>query len=637
MCGISGFQGDFDPGLLDRMNSILAHRGPDDAGAYYDPTSRTGLAHRRLSIIDLSSAGAQPMWDATHTCAITFNGEIYNYRELRQGLVEDGFQFHSQTDTEILLSLYLRDGHEMLKVLNGIFAFAIFDTRDKSLLLARDGFGVKPVYYTQTPKGFLFASELKALLLEPTVSRDLSAKAIHYYLSYLWAPAPWTMLEHVKKLEPGHAMVVRDGAITRTWKFYDIPCLSGDDAISETEAVIEVRRTLDKAVERQMVADVPVGAFLSGGLDSSSICAIARKYTTEGQKLQCFTIDPQGTSDEGFASDLPYSRQMADYLGVDLHVINVALDLIDNLKKMIYHLDEPQADPAAINVLFISSLARDHGIKVLLSGTGSDDIFAGYRRHYALVLEHYWAWLPLSVRRAIRYYSAKLDARLPGLRRLSKAFKFADMDKEARIAGYFHWLDPAIQNGLYSASMKESLRDEPFSEPLMKSLSELGPDTPSLHQMLYLDAKHFLVDHNLNYTDKMSMAVGVETRVPFLDPDLVALAAKLPPRMKQHGRIGKYILRKAMANDLPPAILKRPKTGFGVPLRGWMGHGLHELVNDTLNKESLKRRGLFDPNSVWRLIEMNRAGRIDAAYSIFSLICIEMWCRIFIDGPIGVV
>ena len=635
MCGIAGFHGSFDPGLLDRMNVILAHRGPDDSGVYYNREAGTGLLHRRLSIIDLSAAGHQPMWDVTHTCVITFNGEIYNYHELTQTLLEDGFQFHSKTDTEILLNLYLRDGHAMLKALNGIFALAIFDTRNKSLFVARDGFGVKPVYYTQTPKGFLFASELKALLLEPSVSRDICAKAIHYYLSYLWAPSPWTMLEHVKKLEPGHALVVRDGAITKTWKFYDIPWRHGDDSLSENEAVTEVRRALDKAVERQMVADVPVGAFLSGGLDSSSICALARSYVTSGYKLQCFTIDAAGSADEGFAEDLPYAKNVAKYLRVDLHVIEVHSDVISNLEKMIYFLDEPQADPAAINVLFISSLAREHGIKVLLSGTGGDDVFTGYRRHLAITLQQYLARIPTGIRTFLRNIIAKAPAQTPLIRRLNKFLQFGAMDGDARIAGYFHWIDPALENTLYGEWMKERLADEPFSAPLMNSLNELEHNVPDLHRMLYLDQKHFLIDHNLNYTDKMSMAVAVETRVPFLDPDLVALAAKLPPRLKQHGRIGKYVLKKAIAKDLPPEVIRRPKTGFGVPLRGWIKNELSGLINDYLGNESVQRRGIFDPKGVQRLIDMDKAGKIDAAYPILALICIEMWMRIFIDKPIA--
>lgn len=634
MCGISGFQGQFDSNLLNSMNFILAHRGPDDSGEYYDSASKTGLAQRRLSIIDLSSAGAQPMWDITRTCCITFNGEIYNYRELRKGLVEDGFQFQNQTDTEILLNLYLRDGFEMLRKLNGIFAFVIYDTRDKSLFVVRDGFGVKPLYYSETSKGFLFGSELKALLLESSVSRDLCPKAIHYYLSYCWAPAPWTMLEHVKKLEPGHAMVVTDGKILKSWKFYDIPCGYGDESICELEVASEVRKALDRAVERQMVADVPVGAFLSGGLDSSAICAIARNYTTSGQKLRCFTIAPLGESNEGFNRDLPYARQMAEFLNVELNVIEVDVDIISNLEKMIYHLDEPQPDPAAINVMLISSLARDHGIKVLLSGSGSDDIFTGYRRHLLVMLEPCWAWLPVSIRRLFANCSRRIKVRSRPMRLIASGLRFADMDDDSRIAGYFHWLDPVIQANLYSPAMRENLSEESFSEPLMKSISELGNDIPRLHKMLYLDSKHFLIDHNLNYTDKMSMAVGVETRVPFLDPDLVQLVAKIPPRLKQHGRISKHVLKKAMSSDLPPEILNRAKAGFGAPLRSWMDDGLQELVNDTLGESSLKSRGLFDPQPVNQLIGANRTGRIDASYSIFALICMEMWCRIFIDRSV---
>jgi asparagine synthase (glutamine-hydrolysing) len=633
MCGIGGFQGQFDRDLLERMNAIMAYRGPDDSGVYYNPESCTGLAHRRLSIIDLSTSGHQPMWDITNTCAITFNGEIYNYHELRKSLSKDGFSFHSQTDTEVLLNLYLRDGYDMLRNLNGIFAFTIHDSRAGTLFVVRDGFGVKPLYYTHTPKGFLFASELKALLLEPSVTREIDPTAIHYYLSYLWAPAPQTMLAKVKKLEPGATLIVKAGEIVKHGRFYNIPVARGDESMPFDEAVTQVRQSFEVAVERQMVADVPVGAFLSGGLDSSSICAVARKYCSAGQKLQCFTIDT-GSSDEGFASDLPYAKSVARHLGVELHIMPVHQDGMQNLEKLIYHLDEPEADPAAINVMFIASLAREHNIKVLLSGTGADDIFGGYRRHLAVTLQKHWARLPAGTRLFLYNIIAKAPLQIPLLRRLKKFLQSGAMNGNNRIAGYFHWIDPSHENMLYGEWMRRHLADEPFSAPLMKSLDELAPEVPDLHRMLYLDQKHFLIDHNLNYTDKASMSVGVETRVPFLDRDLVALAAGLPPNMKQRGRIGKYVLKKAMVADLPSEVINRPKTGFGVPLRGWIKNDMSALINEYLGNESIRYRGIFDPKGVRRLINLDKAGHIDAAYTILALICIEMWMRMFVDKPI---
>ncbi|MGA8830854.1 MAG: asparagine synthase (glutamine-hydrolyzing), partial [Desulfomonilaceae bacterium] len=523
--------------------------------------------------------------------------------------------FHSQTDTEVLLNLYLRDGYDMVRELNGIFAFAIHDTRDNTLFAVRDGFGVKPLYYTNCPKGFLFASELKALLLEPSVSREIDPRAIHYYISYLWSPAPQTMLAEVKKLEPGTAMIVKAGKIVKQWRFYNIPVTRGDESIHFDEAVTQVRQRFEIAVERQMVADVPVGAFLSGGVDSSSICAVARKYCSAGQKLQCFTIDARGSAAEGFAEDLPYAKGVASHLGVELHIITVHQDIIQNLEKMLYHLDEPEADPAAINVMFIASLARERNIKVLLSGAGADDIFGGYRRHFAVMLERYWAQLPVGTRLFFRDIIAKAPSQISLLRRLKKFLQFGAMNGNNRIAGHFHWIDPSHENMLYGEWMRDRLVNEPFSAPLMKSLDELAPEVPDLHRMLYLDQKHFLIDHNLNYTDKASMSVGVETRVPFLDRDLVALAAGLPPNMKQRGRIGKYVLKKAMAADLPSEVVNRPKTGFGVPLRGWIKNEMSVLINEYLGNESIRYRGIFDPKGVRRLINLDKAGHIEAAYS----------------------
>ncbi len=634
MCGIAGFAGDFDRALLERMGAAIAHRGPDDAGSWIAPEGGVGLAHRRLSIIDLSPRGHQPMWDQSGRVCIVYNGEIYNYRELREELLADGYAFHSQCDTEVILNLYLRDGDKLFGKLNGIFAFALFDSRDRSLLIARDGVGVKPLYYAELPRGVLFASELKALLQEPSIDRSLDPTAIHHHLLYLWCPSPQCVLRGVRKLEPGHALRVREGRVADHWRFYDLPY--GQPLVDwpAEDAIVQVRKYLTRAVERQLVSDVPVGAFLSGGLDSSSVVALAQRALGE-EKLQCFTIGFQGSEaeSEGMAEDLPHARRVAEHLGVDLHTIWVEPSMVDELEKMLFFLDEPQADPAPINALFISRLAREHGIKVLLSGAGGDDIFTGYRRHFAVLQEPYWTWLPGSLRRGMRRVSARVRPTTELRRRVAKAFRYAELDGDARIASYFQWIPPEYLEPLFRPELRAELRERAAENPVLRSLAELPPDVPALNRMLYLDGKYFLTDHNLNYVDKVSMASGVEVRVPLLDPELVALAARLPLRYKQRGRTGKWVLRKAMEPYLPRSVLWRSKTGFGAPLRHWLRNELRPIVDDVLSERTLRRRGLFDPGAVRWLVQQNDARRVDATYTIFSLICIELWCRMFVDRP----
>src|SRR5690554_6734832 len=358
MCGIAGFWGSFERGLLGRMNKVIAHRGPDGAGQFFDGDVGLGLAHRRLSIIDLSDAGHQPMWDASGKVCVVYNGELYNYRELKSELGAQGFRFQNNSDTEVLLNLYRRDGADMLAQLNGIFAFTLWDSEKRELLVARDGLGVKPLYYSQTPQGFLFASELKAILQSSAVSRELDPRAIQYYLTYLWCPAPHTMLRAVRKLEPGEAMLLRDGNVTKRWFYYDMPYDQPTGQLSADDAIERVRHGVEQAVRRQLVADVDIGAFLSGGLDSSSLVAMYRKLEPK-RTINCFTIGFSGaqSSDvEGFSPDLPYAERVAEHLGVDLHRIDVGPQMIERLPEMIYLLDEPQADPAPINALFISEL-----------------------------------------------------------------------------------------------------------------------------------------------------------------------------------------------------------------------------------------------------------------------------------------
>lgn len=633
MCSIAGYSGNFDTGLLEQMNARLAHRGPDDSGTCVINNKGIGLAHCRLSIIDLSPQGHQPMWDAGKHALIVFNGELYNYQELRKELEGSGFGFKSHSDTEVLLNLYLRDGEAMLHRLNGIFAFAIWDVRKNSLFLARDGIGVKPLYYTQTPMGFLFASELKALLLEPTVQRSLNPLAIQSYLTFLWCPAPHTILQSIKKVKPGCAMLVRDGKIEKEWKFYDLPYQQTIKPYSVEEAVHHVQVAIKRAVARQMVADVPVGAFLSGGLDSSSVVAFAKEYTGSA-KMQCFTMGFKGQEldAEGMTEDLPYAQKVARHLNVDLHTIFVGPESIDHLERMIYHMDEPEADPAALNVLFICQLAREHGIKVMLSGAGGDDIFTGYRRHYALIREKYWEWLPKIGRAGLKGLLQLLSNAAPSTRRLQRAFQYADLEGDERLVSYFFWTPPDVVTRLCKPLLDQAQeRGNAPSSLLVKSLRNLPEHTPKLNRMLYVEAKHFLADHNLNYTDKMSMTTGVEVRVPLLDPDLVRLAAQLPLDYKQHGRTGKWIFKKAMEPYLPSSVIYRPKTGFGAPLRYWLRNQLKPLVDDVLSPTSVKRRGLFDPKAVEHLIAMDRVGKVDGTYTIFALLCLELWQKIFLE------
>ncbi|TXH92880.1 MAG: asparagine synthase (glutamine-hydrolyzing), partial [Rheinheimera sp.] len=395
MCGIAGALGNFAPALIEQMVHKIAHRGPDNLSWFSQ--GKLHLGHTRLSIVDLSEASNQPMWDVTGRLCIVFNGEIYNYQLLRQQLLEKGYQFKSNGDAEVLLNLYLEYGAELLSMVNGIFSFAIWDQQTERLWLVRDHFGVKPLYYTFTPDGLIFSSEMKSLLVCPDVSRDLDHDALLRTLVFLWSPGPHTVIRAVKKLEPGCYLTVDANGTSEITQYWDWPAYQpGPGSVeSHSQAVID---SLRQSVSDQLVADVPVGSFLSGGLDSSLIVAMAAEKSR--QPVDCYTIDTGDT--DGFEADLPYARKVAQHLGVPLHVLKVTPDIVSLLPKMVYHLDEVQADPAPINVLLICEMARKQGIKVLLSGAGGDDVFTGYRRHYAQSVENYWSWLPLPVRKLLK-------------------------------------------------------------------------------------------------------------------------------------------------------------------------------------------------------------------------------------------
>lgn len=629
MCGIAGFSGPFDQSLLTSMNNLQAHRGPDDSGVWHDAERGVGLAHRRLSILDTSPLGHQPMLSADQSIVLIFNGEIYNFRELRTQLEVEGYSFRSHSDTEVMLALYQARGEAMLGMLNGIFAFAIYDIADQSLFLACDPMGVKPLYFSEAREGFVFASELKALLACGVVTRSLDVATLYRYLGFLWSPGGTTPIKGVRRLEPGGALRVKDGRVIRRWSWKKPAWAVDSLELDAAEAIHRVQQGLRTAVHCQMVADVPVGAFLSGGLDSSAVVAMAREVSPD---INCFTIDTGGVRDAGVVDDLPYARQVAKHLGVKLNEIQVnSSRMAADLEQMVFQLDEPLADPAPLNVLYISQLARQQGVKVLLSGAGGDDLFTGYRRHHALMLERYWDWLPVSARSGLRRLTASLDQDGALSRRVTKAFAQADWPADKRLAGYFQWADAQRVMGLFAPEHRAALAGEAMTAPLENYLATLPTGLPPLQRMLALEQRFFLADHNLLYTDKMSMAAGVEVRVPFLDNDLVQLANALPPGLKQRGAEGKWVLKKAMEPYLPHEVIYRPKTGFGAPLRHWLRYELKDLVDDMLSSDTLRRRGLFDPKAVARLVSDDRAGRVDAAYTILGLVCIEIWCRKFTD------
>lgn len=644
MCGVAGYSlTSIDnpvPGWLDGARAALAHRGPDDSGVFEDQAQGIGLAHTRLSILDLSPLGHQPMLSPDGRVALVFNGEIYNFRELRDELDPQGHRFLGGSDTEVLLNIYLahrRGGQAstaaisaLLRRLNGIFAFALWDADRQALLLARDALGVKPLYLQQGAGGLFFASEIKAL---QSISPALDAIAIDRYLNFLWCPGAGLPAAEVRKLGPGEAMWVAQGAIRERFTWYRLPAFgiraTTTTALSREQSIHGTEAHLRQAVHRQMVADVPVGAFLSGGLDSSSVVAFARELNPD---IHCFTIEVSGNKEEGIEDDLPYAKRVAEHLKVPLDVLQIdSSRMAADLSAMVAQLDEPLADPAALNVLYISRLAREQGIKVLLSGVGGDDLFTGYRRHLAMMSEGYWAWMPQLARGGLERFASLLDLRRPLLRRVAKVLNGFSLDGDERLVSYFRWVDRRDLMAIYTPAFRAALGLTRAEDPMLDFLASLPRETHRLERMLALEQRFFLADHNLVYTDKMSMAVGVETRVPFLDLELVEFAARIPAKFKQSGTEGKWVLKKAMEPYLPHEVIYRPKTGFGVPLRRWMRVELRDLLSDVLSEDSLRRRGIFDPAGVQRLIQANDKGTLDASYTLLSLICVELWCRRFID------
>jgi asparagine synthase (glutamine-hydrolysing) len=627
------------------MTLVQSHRGPDDSGIWdkrFPDGSYVGLGSRRLAILDLSPLGHMPMCNEARTIWITYNGEIYNFAALRAELESKGHHFSSHTDTEVVLHLYEEEGPDCVKRLNGMFAFAICDLRAPVPLLfvARDHFGVKPFYYFHDGVHFAFASEIKALLQLSEIDARLDLKALHQYLTFLWVPDPNTMFEGIKKLPAGHYAILRRGELKLT-QYWDLtfPQANHSYTRSEPDLVEEVRERFRGSVEAQMISDVPIGAFLSAGLDSSCIVAMMCRATNKTVRTYTITFPEKYRVGETTLDDPNVAARLARHLGCENQRIVVEPDVIDLLPRLLWHMDEPTADPAIIAAYLVCKEARKQAT-VLLSGVGGDELFAGYRKHIA----HYWAELYGRAPSGMRHAAEKALALVPGMRgtrmkgpvRLAKKMmRSASLDSRERFIANCTYLDEMQKTTLYSSEASLAIAGlDPASQH--DAAFDRVESVDFLHQMLYLDTKIFMTSLNLTYNDKMSMASSVEVRVPFLDRDLMEFVAwNVPPELKLKGKVNpttKYILRQAMRGILPSEVLRQPKAGFAAPVDYWLAHDLAEMVDDLLSCDRLNRRGLFRPEVVQKFIVEHRTGQHDHSMQLWQFLTLELWMQAFLDG-----
>ena len=624
MCGIYG-QLRFDGQSVARerltaMGNAMIHRGPDDEGAF--TAGPVGIGMRRLSIIDLAG-GHQPFTALDGQLALVANGEVYNFQELRQQLEAAGHVFRSHSDCETILWGYLHWGLEtLLQKLNGMYAFALWDGRSEQLIVARDRIGIKPLYYHFDGKAFSFASEAKSLF-PAGVQPALNKEALPAYLSLGYVPAPQTLFAGIQKLPVASVAVLKAGQL-KLKSYWQIG--SSLASYSESQWQEKVRAELDRATKMQMVADVPLGAFLSGGIDSSAVVAYMAKHASGPVKTYAIGFD--GDAASRYYNELPYARKVADLFGTEHHEILVKPDVARLLPQLLWQLDEPMADSAFLTTYLVSEFAR-RDVTVILSGVGGDELFGGYRRYLG---EHYAARyqrLPGFARSGLRAIAKKLPAdrhnRWLDLARLARGFILsADMPFEDRYRSYVQVFAPsAIQQLLGPVS---GARD-PVHEAFARANN---PD--QLNRLLQVDAQTQLPDDLLLLTDKMSMAVSLECRVPLLDHELVELAAQMPASIKVKGGELKSLLKQSLRGLLPDEILYRKKRGFGAPMGAWLRGQLLPLMQQVLSPETVAARGLFAPAAVQQVMQEHMSQQADHTDHLQALLNLELWCRLYLDG-----
>lgn len=627
MCGIVGIVNNgtkpVDEVLLGRMCAAIIHRGPDEDGFYVN--GPVGLGMRRLSIIDLKS-GQQPIHNRDRTAWIVFNGEIYNYLELRTELEKLGHRFYTNSDTEAIVHAYDQYGDECPKHLRGMFAFAIWDERKQELFLARDRVGKKPLLYAQVDGEFVFGSEFSALLLHPKIGRDIDVNAIDQYLSFMCVPAPLTAYKQIRKLEPGHSLrwSKNDLKIQRYWQ----PDFSKKIDISEEEAGERAVEVLRDAVRVRLMSEVPLGAFLSGGIDSSAVVALMSELTSEPVKT--FSI---GFEEQDF-SELHHARRVAEHVGAEHHEFIVKPDALEVLPVLVEHYGEPYADSSAIPTYYVARETRKH-VTVALNGDGGDESFAGYERYAAMRLAEKYYHLPEVLRSwVIQKAVESLPSQEARRSRIRDAKRFISAASLPRVERYLRWVsafDLNVKRDLYS----DSFRHETSG---MSALDTLNPwfahanGSGIVDAALLTDIMTYLPNDLLVKVDIATMAVSLEARSPFLDHKVIEFAASLPERYKLRGLTTKYLLKKVLRKLLPAENLNRRKMGFGVPIGHWFRGRLQPFLRETLLSEKSLNRGLFNKTTVIQFVELHTGGEQDYSHQLWTLLMLELWFQRYIDG-----
>lgn len=633
MCGIYGIvdftqrHAPYGP-LLARMGQIIEHRGPDDFGHY--ESHSVGLGMRRLSIIDLAG-GHQPISNEDESVWLVFNGEIYNFESLRAELEQKGHKFRTHSDTEVIVHLYEEKGLAFFKSLRGMFGLALWDEKRKRLVLGRDRIGEKPLYVRREAGRLLFSSELKAILQANDVPRRLNLVALQEYLALGYVPAPLSMLEGIEKVLPGHYLVVEKGSI-QDFEYWDVP-VREVETHSEEAWIERIREKLLETIKSQLISDVPLGAFLSGGIDSSLIVAAIARLT--GQRVKTYSIGYEG--ELSYYNELPYAKLVSEAFATDHHEIVVRPDVSELLPHLVWHLDEPVADSACLTTYLVSKLARE-SVKVILSGVGGDELFGGYRRYLGSGILRWYKLLPGAIRRKVLpalFTSLPQDRATPwkDYARYAAAFvKTAEMKPAARYMSYVTLFSPQVQKDLLrSEAQAASNGNDHAAESLRRYFTRYNEEN-SLNGVIYADLKTSLPDDLLALTDRMSMAASIECRAPLVDYELIELASRMPHSLKVRGVTLKYLLKKAVAPWVPREVIQRKKRGFGAPVGAWLRRDLQPLVRDLLSEEQVRRRGLFHWPAIESILRAHHEQRSDHTDHLFALIALEIWCRTYLDS-----